>query len=573
MPPFLRQWFDRPSRHRPPSPLDAYLHAYAHDLHVPGCLAVADLEAPHGAFGSSLHRGALNPDPDISAFLHAALRLPTCVTNIQRVLIGPCEEVFSAAGFPEVSSWIRVQSRARRRRYHFNGTDTLAVFATSLTDLDDLIPSLCAFQMEWNKMHRRLAASAWAAPLARGEIPASSVGDALRQALALNRADWDMLGQVWDQDWNPAFTALARKSLSLHIERLPLNDRYFEEAAGQWWDMVSQSFDMASDPDRPLYLVSSNTHAFANLVSGFAAAREPEIDAFLRAHDPEGIRALWDDSRHNPDLNHADLLYYTLRLFLEHHPDQIADRTNTEQAAGLARFLPAQYPHLEAQRIELNRLDSARLDPALMLPGCLTRSRAWILNLDYPLGLAAGHLLRQACARFPGLRGVFIVGKSAATIGRLGDILVPGQVFDSHTRTSYRFANRLDVRQLTPFLNRIAAFDDQKSVTVRGTFLHGHDTLAPLIHDDFTGIEMEAGPYLAALHRHFTGQPPPPDATLDLALPPDFSLGVLHYTSDTPYNIRPSLLSARLGLTGLEAAYASARAILQCILRLEAADL
>jgi hypothetical protein len=41
---------------------------------------------------------------------------------------------------------------------------------------------------------------------------------------------------------------------------------------------------------------------------------------------------------------------------------------------------------------------------------------------------------------------------------------------------------------------------------------------------------------------------------------------MLHYTSDTPYNLRASLLSRPLGLTGLEATYCSSLAILQRIL-------
>lgn len=183
-------------------------------------------------------------------------------------------------------------------------------------------------------------------------------------------------------------------------------------------------------------------------------------------------------------------------------------------------------------------------------------------------------MLASACELFPQLRGVFILGKSAAAIGRLGDIIIPSRVYDSHTHIQYRFQNSLTARHLTPFLNRIAVFDDQKSITVRGTFLHGRDTVGHLLRYDFTGMEMEAGPFLAALHRHFSKpdreQNIQRDQILDIKPPPGFNLGLLHYTSDTPYNIRPSLLSTRLGLTGLEAVYAASLATLQRIMDLEA---
>ena len=558
-----------PSRSSSSHALEAYLHAYGHDLHVRGILKVSDLEFHHSGFSSSLHRRAGQAEPDISAFLYAALRLPDCVDRVECLLIGPDEEVFEAAGYSGVQDWPRVQSRARRRRYHFDGARQLAVFITSITDLDDIIPSLCAFQIEWNKMHRLLNAGSIGPALASGQITATSVGPELRRALGLNHTDWEMLRQVWAHAWDAKFAVLARAPLSLRVERLPLQDRLFENAAGEWWDVVSKHLALDSDPQHPLYLVSSNTHGLANLLSGYATAHERELTGFLRAENPDGLWSTWLASATDPDWNRTNLLCYALRYFLDFHPEAAAAKTAWEESAGLTRCLPVQYPHLEAQRIDLNRLDPVRLDSRLACPPAAHRSRARILNLDYPLGLAASHLMTQALQRFPNLRGVFILGKSAATMGRLGDILIPSQVHDSHTATRYQFHNCLTIRRLTPYLNRIAVFDDQKSVTVRGTFLHGRETSASLIRDDFTAMEMEAGPYLRALHRHFSRQEPASRTTLTLEVPPDFHLGLLHYTSDTPYNIRPSLLSTRLGLAGLEATYASLLAIFQTILDLE----
>ena len=117
-----------------------------------------------------------------------------------------------------------------------------------------------------------------------------------------------------------------------------------------------------------------------------------------------------------------------------------------------------------------------------------------------------------------------------------------------------------------PYLQDAAVFDDQRSLTVHGTFLHSWKTVRNLHRADFTGIEMEAGPCLAAVAQHFQ-----PDTTggaglCQLRPPRDFLLGMLHYTSDTPYNLRASLLSQPLGITGLEACYSGSLAIMQRIL-------
>ena len=137
------------------------------------------------------------------------------------------------------------------------------------------------------------------------------------------------------------------------------------------------------------------------------------------------------------------LYTYALRHFLEQNPDAAATKIKWENKVGLTRFAPAHYPHIEVQKIVLKRLDPALLDPRLTCPKNLASTEAVIINMDYPLGLAVKHLLSKACKRFSRLRGVFILGKSAATIGRLGDIMIPSQVFDSHTVNRYCFSKRL----------------------------------------------------------------------------------------------------------------------------------
>jgi len=46
---------------------------------------------------------------------------------------------------------------------------SLGIFVTNVSDLDDLLPVLCAYQIEWNKMHQRLSRSELGAELAAAE--------------------------------------------------------------------------------------------------------------------------------------------------------------------------------------------------------------------------------------------------------------------------------------------------------------------------------------------------------------------------------------------------------------------
>jgi hypothetical protein len=81
----------------------------------------------------------------------------------------------------------RSRRRARRRRWFDDGTGTMAVLLASASDLDDLIPTLVAYQIEWNKLPRCAA---------RGRLPG---GDArpgrVRRALGGAEDDWLQLAR------------------------------------------------------------------------------------------------------------------------------------------------------------------------------------------------------------------------------------------------------------------------------------------------------------------------------------------------------------------------------------------
>jgi hypothetical protein len=72
--------------------------------------------------------------------------------DVDYVLVGQIEKSFLDAGYG-VTEWERVYAPGRRRRMHFDGEGTLAVFIASRSDIDDLIPMLTAYQIEWNKLH------------------------------------------------------------------------------------------------------------------------------------------------------------------------------------------------------------------------------------------------------------------------------------------------------------------------------------------------------------------------------------------------------------------------------------
>ena len=86
--------------------------------------------------------------PDISALVYSLLRLPDCMPQVKRVVLGQSAAVFENHGYGNVEKWKEVSAKARRRRTYFDRKDTLACFIASRSDIDDMVPMLTAYQIE-----------------------------------------------------------------------------------------------------------------------------------------------------------------------------------------------------------------------------------------------------------------------------------------------------------------------------------------------------------------------------------------------------------------------------------------
>ena len=112
--------------------------------------------------GSSLHPLADSDEPDLGAFIYAIRRLPDAIAGAELVIMGQEAEVFARIGIV-IDEWDEADAPARRRRWYDGGDGMHAVLLASASDVDDLIPTLVAFQIEWNKLRVRQRAAGLAA--------------------------------------------------------------------------------------------------------------------------------------------------------------------------------------------------------------------------------------------------------------------------------------------------------------------------------------------------------------------------------------------------------------------------
>lgn len=553
--------------------IDLYLRTIYSLLRSTTEVQIRTLEEVHASVNSSLHPDARKSTPDISAFIYASLRLPACITDVSSIVLGQSAPLFIRHGYPDVERWQLVTARARRRSTYFDGKGTLAVFIASRSDIEDIVPTLTAYQIEWNKMHELLrdwAPASWD-EVAEEDSPAFAE---MTRLLGVPREDLLRLAMALGNDFVPNLKKIIAQRLSLKIRLLSGSLSEYLRATRMWWHNVEHSARIPSD--RPVYFISSNTHSIPNLLTGYALTRKEQILVFLKESENHELLAEWrelEESEHGASVE--NFLYYALKKLQQTHAGagEITNMARNEQEHGITRVPAAHSFDIEAQVIDLSRLDSRRFDPRLLLADqrgdFLKQSNALIVNIDYPLGLSAYNILIKIAEHIPEILGVYIMGKAATLNGVRGDIMIPNVVQDEHSQNTYIFQNAFSAPDVTPYLVYGTVLDNQKALTVPGTFLQNANMMDVMYREGYTDIEMEAGPYLSAVYEMTRPKRHPVNEIVNLQ-GVGFDIGILHYASDTPLSKGKNLGAGALSYRGMDSTYAASIAILRRVFQMEA---
>lgn len=558
--------------------IELYMRTYYSLLRSTDAIQIETLVESHIAIESSLHVKSAYPDPDISAFLYSMLRLPPCMLDVNLVLVGQIEQAFVKAGYGAVGDWERVYAPGRRRRTHFDGDSRLAVFIASRSDIDDLVPMLTAYQIEWNKLHWLLQDADTLEILNHlaTQTQRMSDEDAEKLAVALDIESQDLrrIEIIWQQDFAPNLLKIAqqRKQIALRLISGSLSD--YRRATAYWWRQLNEPMAAAGLDleQRPVYFVSSNMHSLVNLLTGFAQRQEEELVNYIKASNYETLLAEYEDIQRCQPKSLENFLYYILGKYLSEGGKSAREKLVEEERRVGVHRIPIRYGFdVEAQVIELGKLRSRWFDTRL-IDGTnyddLEHSDALILNIDYPLGMAAYEILSRITERVGNLRGIYIMGKAATLNGRIGDVMIPNVIHDEHSKNTYLFNNCFAARDVSKYIFYGNVMDNQKAISAPGTFLQNPGYMSVFYREGYTDIEMEGGPYLSAVYEAFRPQRHPVNEIVTLYGVP-FDIGVLHYASDTPMKKGHNLGVGSLNYAGVEPTYATAIAILRRILSQE----
>ncbi len=532
-------------------------------LQSSGEIRVESLVQAHLGMGSVLHPLAAEPQSDLGALLYAVRRLPEAISRCRRVVMGQSPEGFRAALGADILSWRPVKAPARRRRWYQDGDDTLAVLIASSSDIDDLVPTLVAYEIEWNKLHLSLQ-----------DVDLSD--ETARQSAGASEGDWRRLHEAWADDFDSILAAIKREECRIKLRLIGGSHIGYARNASRWWLPIAAAMEEMEVRDAPVYFVSSNSHSLVNVLTGVARHFENEIMDWIRTNDPE-----LDEERRKLEAGHSrasrfNWLYYGARQLFDSHPDrERLRRGRAEMEAGTGiRHVPARGTGVDsaAQIFKISQLDPASIDPRVgrVNQQALRASDACILNVDYPLGLAAYHILRQVAEHTSWVAGVYALGKAATLNGDVGDVMIPNVVHNEHSGNTYWLDNCFVASDVQPNLVYGSAVDNQRSVAVRGTFLQNRDFLEFYYQGRYTVVEMEAGPYLDACYEIVMPGRYPLGESVNMARL-NFDLGIVHYASDTPYTQARTLGARGLSYRGMDSTYAAAIALARRILQKEGA--
>ncbi|MBQ6504707.1 MAG: hypothetical protein IJI57_12420 [Flexilinea sp.] len=557
--------------HNASETIDFYLRTVYSVLRSKSESRISGLEEVHAAMDSTMHPDARSSSPDYNALIYSILRLPPCMLKVRRLILGQNVHMFYSQGYENVENWPIVTAAARRRICRFDGKETLAVFINSKSDIEDIVPIVTSLQIEWNKFHELLQnidkKLIYSAVIEKNSEAQEHLADELMSL----PEDFSRLQTIWGEKTVEWLLEMQSRSSEIRIKLLDSSMVQYSRAANSWLDEI---LDRIPDlVDRPVYFVSSNLHSAANLVSGYALRKENELQRYLDKSETRMLREEWSKiDRNKLSASKENLMYYVLKKYQQSDYGKytISEQQAAETQNGISRLSISSNFEVGVQVFDLAKIDFTKMDKRIRIPDCdrLKNSKAYILNIDYPLGMAAYHLFSKLSERLENIRGIYVMGKAASLNGVRGDVIIPSVVQDMHSSNLYIFQNAFSEGDVEPYLMYGSILGGQRAVTVYGTFLQNKTFMDAVYRGGFTDIEMEAGPYLSAIYEMFRPQRHPEDEIVDLNNV-KMDIGFMHYVSDTPMSKGKNLGAGTLSYFGMDSTYAITVAILRRIFKKE----
>jgi len=466
-----------------------------------GYINITRITPLYRALNPAIHRGAADDRYiDFSALMYAVRRLPQNVTHTFGYLL--VDELPQAYTPPE--HFFRVIHTTARRRdvWEMLPGKSMVLLRSGLSDLLDLVSCLCLYAVEARKIRKRLQEQQYLMKIQ--DYLAGSTGglagaqqnerglEALFRALPFDAKEARMLREVW-----PVDTVTRLSEIVLHREMFTVDVRrkkrsYNTQRTEIWTSQIAAATQslLGCEPgslaaDRPVHIVSSNTHSVVNCLTPWHASHQAEVLDWARQARPELMDHDWDSP--------SDCFYAVLRDYLAEHPEAKQAIKRDEEAHGIAGLTETASTGIQVQLIDLSKLAGANIDPNL--PPFVEERNDLIVNIDYAFGEQAQYIINNLLLLFgANLASVSFLGKAGALQGQRGDILLPTAFIEQGSDIFEPLPDYPAERLKKRFAKRGVLSGPM--LTVRGTLLQSREMLQ--FYREISGcigLEMEGAHY------------------------------------------------------------------------------
>ena len=220
--------------------VELYLRTYYSLLRTSDAVQIRSLEEVHAGMNSLLHQHVRDRAPDMTAFIYSLLRLPDCIRSTREVVLGQSGTVFSDAGMGNVWSWKQVSGKARRRRCFFHPEQKImACIIASRSDIDDVIPMLTAYQIEWNKIHSLLQHLPDDIDLATVHKQPESWYN-LAEALLMSVGDLTRWRSICGAEFVERVREMKSREVQIQVRLLNGSLIEYNRATNNWWRVIAE---------------------------------------------------------------------------------------------------------------------------------------------------------------------------------------------------------------------------------------------------------------------------------------------------------------------------------------------
>lgn len=526
-----------------------------------GYINITRITPLYRALNPAIHRGAADDRYiDFGALMYAVRRLPQNVTHTFGYLL--VDELPQAYSPPEY--FFRVIHTAARRRdvWEMLPGKSMVLLRSGLSDLLDLVSCLCLYAVEARKIRKRLQERHYlmkiqdylgSDPRSHGSEEQALKLDALFQQLPFSSEEAQKLRQVW-----PVDTVERLSEIVLHREMFTVDVRrrkrsYNTQRTEIWTSQIAAATQslLGCDPgslapDRPVHIVSSNTHSVVNCLTPWHVQHQTQVLDWARRARPELIEHDWDSP--------SDYFYAVLRDYLAEHPEAKQDIKRDEEAHGIAGLTETASTGIQVQLIDLSKLAGADIDPGL--PPFGEERNDLIVNIDYAFGEQAQYIINNLLLLFgANLASVSFLGKAGALQGHRGDILIPTAFIEQGSDIFEPLPDYPSDRIVHRFPNR-EVFSGPM-LTVRGTLLQSREMLQ--FYREIwgcIGLEMEGAHY----YRRIV------EAAELGVISQNVRMRSFYYVSDLPEETAAGLSSPLLAWEGVPPLYGITREVLHDII-------